>query len=494
VSEVQEAVRWILESVEEDDHSLFSPSGAHRWMVCHGSMALESDYPNVGSEYADEGTVAHEVLKRCFLENCDAEVFVGVEATVRSLTRSGKVLSERTFTVDEEMAAFVQVTLDSVRRRTAGKTLLVEQRVWFTKTIGTADPQGGTSDIIMISADGEDVYVEDFKYGMGVKVYASEIVGWTDGEEVNGQREQIPILRGNKQMLSYALGVLETYSDLLGNFKRFHLRVHQPRLDWEDEFTVSVEHVIEHGREMGSARLKCAVASEIHAYARKDKIIAAEKDEGKRMEMLAEAVFTAHPDNLTPGQKQCMFCRAKATCPALRQFVSAQVMDDFEVLDDPNKTVLATPVVPAGERLGAAVGALDMIRDWCNAVEAEAERLVLNGMTVIGSDNLPMKVVEGKRGNRKWKDETMAESLLVGTLPPEKAYVKEIISPAAAEKLIGKGLKKAQREARWAPFAEIITQSPGKPTVALGSDPRPVYTGEAKADEFDNLDEGDPAS
>lgn len=492
MSQVQEAVRWALDSVEEDDHSRYSPSGAHRWMVCNGSMALESDYPNVGSEYADEGTVAHEVLKRCLLDETDAEIHIGVEVTVRSLTRDGKVLSSRTFTVDEEMTSFVQMTLDSVRRRATNKTLLVEQRVWFTKAIGTTDKQGGTSDIIMISADGEDVYVEDFKYGMGIKVYASEIVGYTDvGPEEEGPQ---PILRGNKQMLSYALGVLETYQDLLGDFKRFHLRVHQPRLDWEDDFTVSVEHIVEHGREMGSARLKCAIASEIHGYASKDKIVAAEKDEGKRMEMLAEAVFTAHPDNLVPGEKQCQFCRAKATCPALRQFVSAQVMDDFEVLDDPNKIVLATPVVPAGERLGAAYAALDLIRDWCKAVETEVQRLVLGGMIVIGTDNLPMKVVEGKRGNRKWQDETMAESLLVGALPPEKAYTKKIVSPAEAEKLIGKGLKKPQRDARWAPFAEIIHQEPGSPKAALGSDPRPVYKGEAKSDEFDDLTTEDPST
>lgn len=492
-AQVKEAVRWVLESVASDDHAKFSPSGAHRWMECPGSMALEIDFENQGSEYADEGTVAHAVLSDCFLNETDANVHSGKIVVVRQKRSDGSVISEREFTVDDEMVEHVQTTLDSVRRRTASKTLLVEQRVEFTQAIGTLDRQFGTSDIIMISLDGEDVDVEDFKYGAGVKVYASDIVGYQDALDAEtGAEIQVPIKKGNKQMLSYALGVLETFGGILGDFKRFHLRVHQPRIDggWEDEFTVSVEDVIEHGAQMRSKSLHAAVAMEAHSYGAKEPDAVAAKDEGQYLEIMATKIPV---DLFNPGEKQCRFCRAKSTCPALRQFVAAQVYDDFEVLDDPDKIITSSPQTPSGERLGVMYGHLSLIQDWCKAIKQEAERLVHAGMTVIGSDGQPMKLIQGKKGDRYWKDPEGAEGLLVGLLPPDQVYVKKMVTPAAAETAVCKGLRGAKRKARWEQFTDYVGQEPGKPTIALGSDPRPVYQGESQTEEFENLDAGDPS-
>lgn len=485
--QVKEAVRWVLESVSEDDHSKFSPSSSHRWMPCPGSMALEIDYPNESSSYADEGTAAHAVLADCFLNETDAEVHIGKIIVVRQKRSDGSVISEREFPVDDEMAGYVQMTLDSVRRRTTNKTLLVEQRVWFTKAIGTMDPQGGTSDIIMISLDGEEVDVEDFKYGMGVKVYASEIEGYDEAlDPETGEAVQVPIKKGNKQMLSYALGVLEQFGGILGDFKRFNLRVHQPRIDWEDEFTVSVEDVIAHGAAMRSASLNAAIAIENRGYKLKELDEQGVKDKGQRMEIVAADLPL---DFFSPGEKQCRFCRAKPTCRALAQKVADDVYDDFQTLDTPEAVIVSHPRTPSGERLGALYGALPLIRDWCNAIEAEAERLVFAGSTVIGPDGVPMKLVEGKKGDRYWKDEEMAEGMLVGVLPPEKVYKpRQIITASAAAKL----LDKKRTAATWEPFKELIGQEPGKPKIALGTDPRPVYQGEAKDDEFQDLT--DPAA
>lgn len=492
-AELKEAVRWVLESVASDDHAKYSPSGAHRWMPCPGSMALEIDYENSGSEYADEGTVAHAVLSDCFLNETDAAGHSGKIVVVRQKRADGSVISEREFTVDDEMVEHVQTTLDSVRRRTAGKTLLVEQRVEFTKSIGTLDRQFGTSDIIMVSLDGEDVDVEDFKYGAGVKVYASDIVGYQEAlDPETGETVQVPIKKGNKQMLSYALGVLETFGGILGDFKRFHLRVHQPRIDggWEDEFTVTVEDVIAHGAEMRRASIAAAVAMEAHSYGKQEDDVKAAKDEGQYLERIATKIPA---DLFNPGEKQCKFCRAKPTCPGLRAFVSAQVYDDFEVLDDPDKIVTSSPQTPSGERLGVMYGHLSLIQDWVKAIKQEAERLVHAGMTVIGTDGQPMKLVQGKKGDRYWKDPEGAEGLLVGLLPPDKVYVKKMITPAKAETEVCKGLRGPKRKARWEQFADYVGQEPGQPTIALGSDPRPPYSGESEANEFENLDAGDPS-
>lgn len=473
-------------------HAKFSPSGAHRWMPCPGSIALESDYPNESSEYADEGTAAHTILAECLLEGKDAIEHLGRVLTVEQKDDDGNITSSRDFTVDEEMAMHVQSTLESVRRRAATRTLLVEQKVEFTKSIGTLEKQFGTSDIIMVSTDGEEVDVEDFKYGAGVKVYASEIVGH---EEVlnaeTGDAELIPILKGNKQMLSYALGVLETLGGVIGDFKRFNLRVHQPRCDggWEDEFTVTVEDVIQHGVEMRRASLQAAVGIDCHSYIKQEDDVRALPDGWQRLELIAEKMPA---DLFNPSEKACRFCKAKATCKALRETVSQNVFEDLSALasqEGAENAALMGASVPSGGKLGIAYGMLSLIRDWCNAIEKECERQVHAGMTVIGPDGEPMKLVEGKKGDRKWIDEVMAESMLVGVLPPEKVYSKKIITAAAAAKI----LDKKKTAATWAPFKELISQAPGKATIALGSDPRPKYEAKAGEDEFVDLTQ-DPSA
>lgn len=46
------------------NHSVLSPSSAHRWSVCSASVAMEAQCPEVSSIYAQEGTVAHSILEK----------------------------------------------------------------------------------------------------------------------------------------------------------------------------------------------------------------------------------------------------------------------------------------------------------------------------------------------------------------------------------------------------------------------------------------------
>ena len=48
---------------KERSHSVLSPSGAHRWLVCTPSALLEQQFPDTTSEAAQEGTLAHELAE-----------------------------------------------------------------------------------------------------------------------------------------------------------------------------------------------------------------------------------------------------------------------------------------------------------------------------------------------------------------------------------------------------------------------------------------------
>ncbi len=436
-------------------HAKFSPSSAHRWMGCNGSFALEAELPpdNGPNPYADEGTVAHHIAAECLQLGRDAVHYLGVRGVVHkghvTLYPSGPTF-EGSHAADTDFVDAVQIYLDYVRTWVQkGYQLLVEQKVDYSNAIGV-EGQFGTSDAILISADGTHVVVADLKFGRGVKVYAEK----------------------NHQALSYGLGTDETFG-VLGDFKSATLVIVQPRLDHIDEWECSIEEVRAHGRRMASAAIGC-------------------RDAVAQLSMMREGVKGAEEvfnKKLTPGDKQCQWCKAKATCPALRAQVSKAVFDDFQVLDDPALlSTVGEPQVPRPvEKLGAAYNLLPLIEKWLSAVRAEVERRVFAGETVIGADDLPLRLAEGRKGNKSWIDEKKAAGVLVGLLPRDKVYEPEYLKTPAA---IGKFLDKKATKAQWTDMVlPLTTQAPGKVKVVLGSDPSPPYTGEAKMDEFADLDD-----
>ena len=200
-------------------HALLSPSSASRWMACPGSVALSEGLPDKSSEFADEGTAAHELAAWCLSTGSDASARLEYVITV----------GERAFVVDLDMATNVQLYVQYVRDVVAstGGELLVEQRLPISHLTGEPDAHG-TSDAVVLADD--ELIVIDLKYGRGVVVDAEH----------------------NEQLQIYALAALEQFGPL-ADFQRVRVAIHQPRLGPPSEWAQPVADLLAFGERVRAA-------------------------------------------------------------------------------------------------------------------------------------------------------------------------------------------------------------------------------------------------
>lgn len=400
-------------------HAKLSPSGAHRWMACAGSVVLEAAFPDKGSVYADEGTAAHTLAAYCLQDGTEAKDYLGETIHV----------GERKFVVDPAMVGHVADYVSFVRDLAKGKQLLVERKVPIGHLTGETGATG-TSDAVIIDGANRTLVVADLKYGMGVKVDAI----------------------GNHQLQMYALGAYEAYS-LLADFSHVSMYIHMPRLNHVSEYHITVEELMQFADRVKEAAHDVELAIERHGDATID-----------------FDVF------LQPGEKQCRFCKAKATCPALLAEVTDVVGGQPATAADFAQFKPVDTTDGLGDNyLSIAMDKVGLVEDWCKAVRAEVERRLLRGDKVPG-----YKLVEGKQGNRQWVDSAKAEAALKALrLKQDEIFERKLISPTAAEKVLKK------TPAKWEKLQGLISRNPGKPSVAPVTDKRPeLAANTATADEF----------
>ena len=300
-------------------------------------------------------------------------------------------------TVDREMATSVREYMDYIAE--LGGIQEYERRVHYDEWV----PGGfGTADAIAYDDQTKTIHVVDLKYGRGVLV--------------NAER--------NPQGMLYGLGALSEYGPF-ADIEHVHIHIVQPRKDHIDDWCVSVPALMEWA-EWVSGRATKALSGE-----------------GERV----------------PGESQCRFCKAAATCPALLDYMHNVVGQDFDNLDSDALT---------DEQLLDVLDAKPLIVKFLEAVESHAKEKLESGQSFPG-----YKLVAG-RSVRQWGDEYEAERKLIDMLGDD-AHERKLLTPAKAEKALGKN--------KAADLQKLIVKPEGKPTLAPESDKRPSII--TTVDDFD---------
>lgn len=453
------------------NHAFNSPSGMPAAMLCNAKPWREQPFPETTNDSADEGTAAHFLQEQCLEKGVEAAHFIGTRIQVKNGKTEFHTSGQ--WPVGNDFAHEVQKSLDVIYSLAEGATIYPEQTLSIEFITGE-EGATGTSDVIIVK--GKTLICADLKFGRGVQVFAE----------------------GNEQLLMYGASAVADF-DSLGEIEEIELHILQPRLNHFDCWKLSIAEMNE------------------------------------RIEQIRQVSkrILAGPEGLTavPGEKQCKFCKASATCKERTDFTLQLITDTFTDLDkgfikvempqaekllaqafdvkpaaitfceamhpedgDPHQDACFTVKKPnirpsleaaeaklpdaSDERLATLMDAADMIEGFAKAVRAEVERRLLAGKFT----DARYKLVEGRQGARSWKNEAEAEAeLKKQRLKVDQMYDFKLISPTTAEKLLSESNPR-----KWKKLQDFITRSDGKPSVAPASDKRPALN-LAIAEQFEEL-------
>ena len=191
------------------DHALLSASSAARWLACPPSAVAAEAYPNEGTDYTREGTLAHEV----------AELFARVQVidghTDQTVVPASCTSAEEAVTAEMQECAKGYADYIQEQTKSPAAVVLLEQRVDYSPWA----PDGfGTADCIIIQ--GNEMDVIDYKYGKGVAVSAED----------------------NPQMKLYGLGALNEFG-FAYDVEKVRLHIYQPRINNVSMFELTADEL-----------------------------------------------------------------------------------------------------------------------------------------------------------------------------------------------------------------------------------------------------------
>ena len=261
-------------------------------------------------------------------------------------------------------------------------SMVVEHKIFYEHLV-----KGGFGTVDCALVTGSDLDVFDLKYGRGV------------------------LVDDHTQLKFYASGLVEKFN-FLHDIKTIRLHIVQPRL-------IEVPFVLE-------LKIK-----DLKKW---------EKETKKKIKL----VLVKNPKRI-PGVKQCRFCKAKADCIERADFVTDELLSNFN--DE-------TKLTDTKRRL--ILDNKELIQSLLNDIEQSVHDRLIHGEKFEG-----YKLVES-RSTRIWKPQ--AESRLKKLLGIG-AFSKKLIGITEAQKKIGK------KE-----MEDITFKPPGRLVVASESNPKPAVS------------------
>lgn len=397
-----------------DVHALLSPSGAKKWLACSASLACEKDIPNTSGKAAVLGTAMHTIAEMHLNQyikgtplplerEVGAYVLDEGKGQIKALISPMKGAVLITADMIEQVRKYTDYCKAIIDVATYAK---LEMRVNLTEVLhpGYEGVETfGTADLVAVqelaNTDEHMLIIGDLKTGRH-RVEAKE----------------------NKQLMLYALGVYRRLKRRY-NITVVRLVIFQPYAGGASEWDISVE-----GLELFAKFAQKRALLALDAYSRGKKNLKA--------------------SDFKPSVDGCQWCRFSEQCTARTKTVNSVLAEELE--DD-----FALELTP--EQLVAEYEKLPLLLQHIDKVKKAMAAALHSGKKVPG-----YKLVEGRPGNRAWKD---ADAIEVSHGDILKKEV--LMSPTEAAKVLS-----ADEMAALEPF---ITRKPGAPCVTTADDKRPEW-------------------
>jgi hypothetical protein len=207
-------------------HALLSASSSDRWLHCPPSTRLCESYEDKGSDYAAEGTDAHELCEY------KLRLALGLEAT--DPTANLKWFSQEMEDCATGYTAYILEQVEAANETCKDPVVLIEQQVDFSRWV---DSGFGTADCIIVAES--ILQIVDMKFGVGRLISAVR----------------------NPQMQCYALGALELF-DGIYDIEKVRMVIFQPKRDNVSVYEISKEDLYQWADEVLKPTAELAFAGE----------------------------------------------------------------------------------------------------------------------------------------------------------------------------------------------------------------------------------------
>lgn len=382
-------------------HAVASASGAPAWTLCPGKLRMEEGLPDTSGEAAREGTSAHALTEMILKYETG-------QMTKDEFDKAFKDFTENSDYFNEEMEAYIQDFVDRVLEAlTAAKRVCPDARLYSELPVDFSNiiPDGfGTTDIAIVG----DTYLHiiDLKYGHN---------------KVDAETPQLKL---------YAIGCINEFEDIydLPGETKVYMTIDQPRVNHRQTVTRTVDELRTWGEEY--------------------------------IKPLAEEALSDH-GRIIPGEVQCKYCRAAATCRAHKEWCTEVMRSDY---DDPETL--------SPSEISEILSRADAIKTWLTAVSDFATEMVSKRQAKYPG----FKLVRAATKRKICDEDKAADALKAAGYKESDIYTQKLKGLTDLTKLCGKQN-----------FEQIlkglIIKPEGKLTLAPVDDPREEVGGAGDYDE-----------